>query len=136
MQALNAIIVSAPSALCEGLGRLTGNTAPLRHLAALRPDPLTSTMASAKVSRRASAQCRLALDAEVKDHTASLGQLTQQSAPKLMQAHGMDGGTAAEMLILIGDNPERIHSEAALAKLCGVCPTPASNGKTTHHRLN
>ena len=31
----------------------------------------------------------------------------------------MASGTAAEMLLLVGDNPERIHSEAAFAKLCG-----------------
>ena len=40
------------------------------------------------------------------------------------------------MLILVGDNPERIRSEAAFAKLCGVCPIPASSGKTIRHRLN
>ena len=44
--------------------------------------------------------------------------------------------TAAEMLILVGDNPERIKSEAALAKICGVCPIPASSGKTKRMRLN
>jgi transposase len=53
-----------------------------------------------------------------------------------MQAHGMGAGTAAEMLLLVGDNPERIRSEAAFAKLCGVCPIPASSGKTNRHRLN
>ncbi len=40
------------------------------------------------------------------------------------------------MLILVGDNPERIRSEAAFAKLCGACPIPASSGKTNRHRLN
>ena len=40
------------------------------------------------------------------------------------------------MLLLVGDNPERIRSEAAFAKLCGACPIPASSGKTTRHRLN
>ena len=40
------------------------------------------------------------------------------------------------MLLLVGDNPERIRSEAALAKLCGACPIPASSGKTNRHRLN
>ena len=40
------------------------------------------------------------------------------------------------MLVLLGDNPERIHSEAAFAKICGVCPIPASSGKTNRHRLN
>ena len=54
----------------------------------------------------------------------------------MIQAHGIKTGTAAEMLILAGDNPERIRSEAAFAKLCGVCPIPASSGKTSRHRLN
>jgi transposase len=40
------------------------------------------------------------------------------------------------MLILAGDNSERIHSEAAFAKLCGACPIPASSGTTQRHRLN
>ena len=45
--------------------------------------------------------------------------------------------TAAAMLILFGDNPDRIRSEAAFAKLCGACPIPASSGVTTgRHRLN
>jgi transposase len=48
----------------------------------------------------------------------------------------MGAGTAAEMLVLVGDNPERIRSEAALTKLCGACPVPASSGKTNRHRLN
>ena len=54
----------------------------------------------------------------------------------MLEAHGISTGTAAEMLILVGDNPERIRSEAAFAKLCGVCPIPASSGKTNRHRLN
>jgi transposase len=48
----------------------------------------------------------------------------------------MAAGTAAEMLLLVGDNPERIRLEAAFAKLCGACPIPASSGRTIRHRLN
>ncbi|WP_211257582.1 IS110 family transposase [Muricoccus aerilatus] len=125
MQALKAIIVSAPLALREGLDRLTGKMALLRHLAALPTGPLTSTMASAKASLRAIARRWLALDVEVRDHDASLGQLTQSLAPELMQAHGTGTGTAAEVLILVGDNPERIHFEAALAKLAAPVPSRA-----------
>lgn len=40
------------------------------------------------------------------------------------------------MLILLGDYPERIKSEAALAKMCGVCPIPALSGMTNRMRLN
>src|SRR6266545_7889622 len=44
---------------------------------------------------------------------------------------------AAELLVTAGDNGDRIRSEAALAKLCGACPIPASSGQTTgRHRLN
>jgi len=39
------------------------------------------------------------------------------------------------MLVLVDDDPQR-SSEAALAKLCGACPIPASSGKTSRHRLN
>ena len=40
-----------------------------------------------------------------------------------------------KLLIVFGDNPERIRSEAAFAKLCGTCPIPASSGQTSRHRL-
>ena len=43
---------------------------------------------------------------------------------------------ALSLAIVAGDNPERIRSEAAFAKLCGVCPIPASSGRTNRHRLN
>ena len=44
--------------------------------------------------------------------------------------------SAAQLAVIGGDNPERIRSEAAFAKLCGACPLPASSGKTNRHRLN
>ena len=76
------------------------------------------------------------LDTEIKQHDAQLEMLTAARAPDLVKAHGMATGAAAEMLLLVGDNPERIHSEAAFAKLCGACLIPASSGKTNQHRLN
>ena len=39
------------------------------------------------------------------------------------------------MMIVAGDNPQRVRSEAAFAKLCGACPIPASSGVTNRHRL-
>src|SRR5215217_2637280 len=136
MVTLKTIIVNAPAALREQLDRLPGKMGLIRHLAALRPGALTSTTASAKAALRALARRWLALDAEVKVHDTALDALTEAGAPALRKAHGISTGTAAEMLILVGDNPERIRSEAAFAKLCGACPIPASSGKTTRHRLN
>ena len=136
MLTLKAIIVSAPAALREQLDRITGKMTLIRRLAALRPGPITSTAASAKASLRAIARRWLALDEEIRSHDAHLEVLTAARAPELVQAQGMGAGTAAAMLLLVGDNPERIRSEAAFAKLCGACPIPASSGKTVRHRLN
>lgn len=136
MVTLKAIIISAPAALREQLDRITGKMALIRCLATLRPGPITSTTASAKASLRAIARRWLALDEEIKSHDAHLVVMTTARAPELVLAHGMGAGTAAAMLLLIGDNPERIRSEAAFAKLCGACPIPASSGRTTRHRLN
>jgi hypothetical protein len=45
--------------------------------------------------------------------------------------------TAAEILVVTGDNPERIKSEAALAKLAGIAPVPTGSGMTSgRHRIN
>jgi transposase len=136
MLTLKAIIVAAPAALREQLEALVGKMALVRHLAALRPGSVSSTTASAKASLRALARRWLALNQEIKDHETHIEQLTQQCAPKLVESYGIKANTAADMLLLVGDNPERIRSEAALAKLCGVCPIPASSGKTSRHRLN
>ena len=58
------------------------------------------------------------------------------AAPGLVSIFGVGPDTAAALLISAGSNPERIHSEAAFASLCGVSPVPASSGKTDRHRLN
>ncbi|MDV6266937.1 transposase [Rhodococcus globerulus] len=40
-------------------------------------------------------------------------------------------------MIVFGDNRQRVKSEAALAKLAGISPIPASSGMTTgRHRIN
>ena len=59
-----------------------------------------------------------------------------QTSPTRREGLGIGADTAAEMLIIFGDTPDRIHAEAAFAKLCGACPIPASSGMTTgRHRL-
>ena len=57
------------------------------------------------------------------------------AAPTLREAFGIGPDSAAEMMIVAGDNPARVRSEAAFAKLCGACPIPASTGVTNRHRL-
>jgi len=62
--------------------------------------------------------------------------LLRQTAPGLLEVYGVGHTTAAKLLVAVGDNPQRIRSEAAFAHLCGVAPIPASSGKTIRHRLN
>ena len=62
--------------------------------------------------------------------------LVAGAAPARLTAKGMGTHTAAALLVAAGDNPERLHTEAAFAQLCGVAPVPASSGKTHRQRLN
>ena len=43
---------------------------------------------------------------------------------------------AATLLVVAGDNPQRLRSEASFATLCGVSPVEASSGKVVRCRLN
>ena len=79
----------------------------------------------------------MALAEEIALHDQHLARLTTATSPTLCEGFGVGAHTAAELLIIFGDNPDRIRSEAAFAKLCGACPIPASSGMTTgRHRLN
>jgi transposase len=136
MITLKTLIINAPAQLRDHLDQIKGKILLVRHIAALRPGDITSPTASAKAAMRAIARRWLALHEEALALEEGLEKLVRDRAPELMKAQGISTMTVAEMLILVGDNPERIKSEAALAKLCGVCPIPASSGKTNRMRLN
>jgi transposase len=79
----------------------------------------------------------LALHDEIKTHTVHLKTLTKAAAPQMLERFGIGFDTTAELLVAAGDNTNRIRSEAAFAKMCGVCPIPTGSGKTSgRHRLN
>ena len=132
---LKALIVTTTAELREQLDGLTDKIL-INRCASLRPGAVTSTTASAKHSLRALAKRYQALNAEVASHDTILDELTNTHAPTLRQGLGIGADTAAEMLIVFGDNPERVRSEAAFAKLCGACPIPAASGLTNRHRLS
>jgi transposase len=67
---------------------------------------------------------------------AELKELVTATAPQLLTLCGVGVEVAGQLLTTAGDNPHRLHSEAAFAHLCGVAPIPASSGKTHRHRLN
>ena len=108
-----------------------------REAAALRPrpggDPVTF---ATKTALRTLGRRVLALDEEKAALDGLLAELVEETAPALLELHGVGVDTAATLLVAAGDNPERIRSEAAWAHLCGVAPIPASSGKMDRFRLN
>lgn len=132
---LKTIIVNAPAELRERLEPLADKTL-IEECRKLRYESMGGPADAACYTLRALANRYHSLDQETRLHDRVLTTLTNRAAPALTSLFGIAEDSASELLIVVGDNPERIHSEAALAKLCGACPIPASSGKTTRHRLN
>jgi transposase len=136
---LHALVVTAPDELRARLRPL-----PMAELitlvAAFRPVrsgvPLSTPVAAAKLALKGLAIRYRQLSAEIDALDVHLGQLVATTAPELLAVKGVGTDIAGALLVAAGDNPERLHSEAAFASLCGVAPIPASSGKTNRHRLS
>jgi len=131
-----ALIVTAPDGLRhrlrDGLS-LTAQLGRARRFTDNHPDPveLQTRFALRELARRIGF-----LDDQNRRLEARIAELVAAHAPALLGVFGVGPHAAAQLLAAAGDNPHRIRSEAAFAKLCGACPLPASSGKTTRHRLN
>lgn len=132
---IKAVLVTAAPELRESLQPLS-KIALLNRCAALRPGPVTNVAAATKHTLRTLARRWQQLDTEIKAHEKLLTELTTALVPQLVDAFGVGPDTASELLIVAGDNIDRVRSEAAWARLCGVAPLPASSGMTSRHRLN
>jgi len=96
-----------------------------------RDVPSATKLALCLVARR-----HEALSGEIAELNAHLARLVGQVAPELVSLLGIGTDHAATLLIVAGDNPQRLRSEASFASLCGVSPIEASSGKVVRHRLN
>ena len=137
-QAINqmkARVVTAPARLREHLTGLTA-AALVTRSKSFRPGRMKGPTAAAKYALRSLARRYRQLGNEIKDLEAEIQRLTRTAAPALVDGFGIGPDTAATLLTAAGSNPDRLHSEAAFASLCGVNPIPASSGKTNRHRLN
>lgn len=133
---LKALLVTAPEQLREQLRGLN-TTALIAACARFRPtgdvaDPEHAT----KTALRRLARGHQFLSEEIGDADAELRTLVTAAAPGLIALPGVGTEVAGQLLTTVGDNPDRLHSEAAFAHLCAVAPIPASSGRTRRHRLN
>lgn len=130
------LILTAPDTLRAQLRALT-TCQRVRACARWRPGPVTDP---ASATRRAlhDLACRwLVLHDEITMLDRQIRALLEATVPSLLAEPGVGTEVAAKLVIAAGQNPERLHSEAAFAALCGTSPVENSSGKTsTGHRLN
>ena len=133
---LRGLLVTAPEGLRQRLRRLsTGVLASTaaRFRPGVRPDgPEEAT----RFALRSAARRYRSLSEEIAELDAQLARLVAEVAPELLDLPGVGTDHAATLLVVAGDNPERLRSEASFASLCGVSPVEASSGKVVRHRLN
>ncbi len=133
---LQGLRLTAPEQLLKRLRGLS--TKELVSVAArfrLGDDP-RDVPAATKFALRSVARRYETLSAEIAELDAQLDRLVGQVAPELVSLAGIGTDHAATLLIVAGDNPQRLRSEASFASLCGVAPIEASSGKVIRHRLN
>jgi transposase len=133
---LRSARVTAPETLRHRLRSLS--TKELVAVAArfrLADDP-EDVQTATKLALRSVARRYQHLSEEIAELDAQLSRLVAQTAPELTPLPGLGTDHAATLLIVAGDNPERLGSEASFASLCGVSPVEASSGRVVRHRLN
>jgi transposase len=132
---LHSLVSTAPQALRDDLRSLKLALL-VQRCARFRPgdrrDPTHATMTALRSIARRWQQ----LSVELADLDADLDALVAEAAPGLLAITGVGTDVAGQLLVTAGDNPHRLHSEAAFAHLCGAAPIPASSGRTDRHRLN
>lgn len=112
--------------------QIAGATARLRGDRSRLADPAQA----AKIAMRSIAGRVRDLDAEIAELDAALAELVGAVAPRLLERPQVGVNAAAQLLITAGQNPDRISSDAAFARLTGVAPIPASSGQTRKMRLH
>jgi len=133
---LHQMARTAPSPLSDRLGRLPTH-ALVKTCSSLRPgdDLADPSDATKRALRRIARRCQQ-LAVEINQADAELKELIKATAPQMLEQLGVGVDVAGQLLVTAGDNPQRLHSEASFAALCGSSPVPASSGRTDRHRLN
>lgn len=133
---LHALVLTAPDCLRARFRSLSPRALVAAAIRLRPPADARTPEAATKLALRSVARRYQALEAEIALLDQHLARLIEEAAPTLLAIKGVGTDTAGALLVAAGDNPDRLHSEAAFAHLCGVAPVPASSGKTQRYRLN
>lgn len=129
------LIVTAPDDVRAELARLSTEQR-VRLAARWRPGPVVDARTATRVAIHRLAKRWLALHDEARELEAQIRQQLETLVPSLLAETGVSTHVAASLVVAVGENPERLRSEASFAALCGTSPIPASSGKNNRHRLN
>jgi transposase len=132
---LKAVLVRADPALREALTGLSNPRLIGRCCELATATPFDAATAAA-YTLRLLAQRIQHLTTEIEVLNTHITTAVRRQAPTLLDHYGVGPDTAAALLVTAGDNPDRLHSDASFAALCGVSPIEASSGKTQRRRLN
>lgn len=133
---LRALLVSAPEQLRVKLAGLSRKDL-VRACSTLRDRAADDVVTAAtKDAARSLAHRVRDLSVEADRIESRMLALAADYAPELLAVYGVGPDVAATLLIVAGENADRLTSESALAHLTGTAPLPASSGKTKRHRLN
>jgi len=127
---LKAVLVGIDPELRESLSSLSGSALITRCA------ELTCIEDAAIFTLRLLARRIQQLTREVKELTHRIAECVRAHRPELLEVIGVGPDSAAALLIAVGDNPDRLATEASFAALCGVSPVEQSSGKTQRRRLN
>jgi len=129
------LVLTAPDQLRQALEPLE-TAQRVARAARFRPGELTDPLEATRAALRSLARRYQNLTTDLAELREQLDALTTQANPALRAAKGVGPDVASILLIAAGDNPDRLHSDAAFAALCGASPIEASSGRTVRHRLN
>lgn len=133
---LQDLLLSAPARIREAVPASPRQA--VSACARLRPDPSRhgEPEHAAKIALRSIAGRIHDLDNEIHALDAHLDAVVAETTPTLLTRNGIGTGHAAQLAVTMGANHQRITTEAAFARLCGVAPIPVSSGKTNRMRLH
>ncbi|MDI3409016.1 transposase [Streptomyces cavernicola] len=138
---LKAVLVIADPALRERLSSL-GNRELFRTCARLTPDQeedaedRDSVAEATRISLSMLGRRIEHLTGQIDALNQRLTRLLESHAPQLLEPVGIGPDSAVTLLMTMGDNPERVRTEASFAALCGVSPIEYSSGRRNSRRLN
>lgn len=133
---LHSLLVSAPAGVRASLAGLKAKKLAVvcSRLRERAGDDLVT--ATTRQALRCLARHYLDQLAEADGLTKRIRVIVKDYAPELLAVYGVGPDVAATLLVVAGENVDRIGSEAAFAHLIGTAPIPASSGKTRRFRLN